>query len=123
MKLSGLVIGQARALGRGIHHGIITVMVIAGMILGILPGITVAGTMVGTIPGITVMPATMAGTIPGTMAITAGAIPTTGQVAIHIIMAVVAVMPTSAQVLSAEMVPLMDIMVGQWQATAAAGTA
>ena len=35
MKLSGLVIGQARALGRGIHHGIITVMVIAGMILGI----------------------------------------------------------------------------------------
>ena len=105
--------------GAGIQLGITAVM--AGMIHGTLPGIMAVGTMVGTIPGIM---ATMAGTILGTIAIMAGAIPTTGQVATRIIMAVVAVavMPTSAQVLSEETVPPMVIMVGQWQATAAAGT-
>lgn len=94
--------------GAGIQLGITAVM--AGMILGTLPGIMAVGTM--------------AGMIHGTIAIMAGAIPTTGQVVTHIIMAVVAVavMPTSAQVLSAETVPPMVIMVGQWQATAAAGT-
>lgn len=106
--------------GVGILLGITAVM--AGMIHGTLPGIMAVGTMVGTIPGIM---ATMAGMIHGTIAIMAGAIPTTGQVVIHIIMAVVAVavMPTSAQVLSEETVPPMAIMAGLWQAIAVAGTA